>query len=32
MSKLEDGYQGEKIFRTEYESGKAQIEKGFIRY
>jgi len=32
MSKLEDDYKAEKISRSEYESRKAQIEKGSILY
>ena len=32
MSKLEDDYKAEKISRSEYESRKAQIEKGSIIY
>jgi len=32
MSKLEDEYKAEKISRKEYETRKAQIEKGSIIY
>lgn len=32
MNKLEDDYKAERISRAEYESRKAQIEKGSILY
>jgi hypothetical protein len=32
MNQLEDDYKNERISRTEYESRKAQIEKGSILY
>jgi hypothetical protein len=32
MSKLEDDYKAERISRAEYQSRKAQIEKGSILY
>jgi hypothetical protein len=32
MNKLEDDYKAERISRSEYESRKAQIEKGSILY